>query len=92
MASGLEAKDAQMDRMQQGHSNVQTQLLLCQERVSQLQSELMQVCPYCFCSSAPPGKGKRGCEGPFRPSSILHYSGYLCTLSCLAFWLLQLHL
>ena len=44
MASGLEAKDAQMESMQQEHSNVQTQLLLCQERVSQLQAELLQVC------------------------------------------------
>ena len=43
MASGLEAKDVQMESMQQEHSNVQTQLLLCQERVSQLQTELMQV-------------------------------------------------
>ena len=43
MASGLEAKDVQMESMQQEHSNVQTQLLLCQERVSLLQTELMQV-------------------------------------------------
>ena len=43
MASGLEAKDVQMESMQQEHSNVQTQLVLCQERVSQLQNELMQV-------------------------------------------------
>ncbi len=43
MASGLEAKDVQMESMQQEHSNVQTQLVLCQERVSQLQTELMQV-------------------------------------------------
>ena len=43
MASGLEAKDAQMESMQQEHSSVQTQLLLCQECVSQLQSELVQV-------------------------------------------------
>ena len=48
MASGLEAKDAEMERMQQEHSNVQTQLLLCQERVSHLQTELLQVCPHCF--------------------------------------------
>lgn len=57
MASGLEAKDAQMDRMQQEHSNVQTQLLLCQERVSQLQSELMQVCPHACSSSSALRKG-----------------------------------
>ena len=44
MASGLEAKDAQMESMQQEHSSVQNQLLLCHERVSQLQSELIQVC------------------------------------------------
>ena len=43
MASGLEAKDVQMESMQQEHSNVQTQLVLCQERVSQLQTELTQV-------------------------------------------------
>ncbi len=43
MASGLEAKDVQMEGMQQEHSNVQTQVLLCQERVTQLQTELMQV-------------------------------------------------
>lgn len=43
MASGLEAKDVQMESMQQEHSSVQTQLLLCQERVSQLQTELMQT-------------------------------------------------
>ncbi|KAA6428490.1 MAG: hypothetical protein FRX49_01366 [Trebouxia sp. A1-2] len=43
MASGLEAKDVQMESMQQEHSNVQTQLVLCQERVSQLQTELMQT-------------------------------------------------
>jgi len=43
MATGLEAKDVQMESMQQEHSNVQTQLVLCQERVSQLQTELMQV-------------------------------------------------
>lgn len=44
MASGLEAKDAQMESMQHEHSSVQNQLLLCQERVSHLQSELLQVC------------------------------------------------
>lgn len=97
MASGLEAKDTEMDRMQQEHSNVQTQLLLCQERVSQLQSELVQVSPYCFCSSVALRKGKMGCEGPFLLSSILHSTRYFelpcfCTLSCLALWLLQLHL
>ena len=43
MASGMDAKDAQMENMQQEHSSVQTQLLLCQDSVSQLQSELMQV-------------------------------------------------
>ena len=43
LASGLEAKDGEMEGMQQEYSNVQTQLLLCQERVSQLQSELLQV-------------------------------------------------
>ncbi len=47
MASGLEAKDAQMESMQQEHSSVQTQLLLCQECVSQLQSELVQVREAC---------------------------------------------
>lgn len=51
MASGLEAKDAQMESMQQEHGNVQTQLLLCQERVSQLQSELLQVCLLCSMQS-----------------------------------------
>lgn len=48
MASGLEAKDVQMESMQQEHSNVQTQLVLCQERVSQLQTELMQVRHACW--------------------------------------------
>ncbi|KAL3162397.1 hypothetical protein ABBQ32_010071 [Trebouxia sp. C0010 RCD-2024] len=43
MASGLEAKDAQMESMQHEHSSVQNQLLLCQERVSHLQSELLQA-------------------------------------------------
>ena len=93
MASGLEAKDAQMERMQQEHSNVQTQLLLCQERVSQLQSELVQVCPHCFCSSAAPRKGNRGSEGLLHPPSIPYFTtGDLCTLGCLDVWLLQLHL
>ena len=91
MASGLEAKDAQMDRMQQEHSNVQTQLLLCQEHVSQLQSELLQVCPHCLCSSVPPRKEKTRCDGPFHSPSIPHFitfpillqaTGDLCTLSC----------
>ena len=47
MASGMDAKDAQMENMQQEHSSVQTQLLLCQDSVSQLQSELMQVTLAC---------------------------------------------
>ena len=56
MASGLDAKDAQMERMQQQHSSVQAQLMDCQDRVAHLQSELRQVtlarkaeflCPLC---------------------------------------------
>ena len=43
MVSGLEAKDVQMESMQQEHSSVQTQLLLCQEHVSQLQADLLKV-------------------------------------------------
>ena len=43
MASGLEAKECQMGSMQQEHTRLQDQLLICQERVSQLQSELLQV-------------------------------------------------
>ena len=43
MASGLEAKDVQMESMQQEHSRVQTQLLLCQDQVAQLQADLLKV-------------------------------------------------
>ena len=43
IASGLEAKERQMGSMQQEHTRLQDQLLLCQERVAQLQSDLLQV-------------------------------------------------